>query len=384
MPEAIVATGRLARGDGSPVAGAIVALEAFLLKEGWRALARPKTDSEGRFEIEVRSPGTGEAEAAPFLRLADARGRPIVGAVEVASKDGTLVLDYGTVTAGAAEGDESLRLAEVRIRSLEGGLQRAEAARVDMMTSRDAASSERDRLAERLAVREALIRDAAPAGRDIGRADVALEAPIGEVASREVARLKLQLVGAETAAIEKGAKADSLARERDAALVSRDEARAELATIRTSAAAAPRIADLAGTVARSFETSQLTGGMEIADARVTLRGVVEAGGERFKPLDAAELTRVDASAASELSFAVRPSRAPRAGDAPAMPDLVGLTPGSARRVLRPLGRRVEVIEAPGTPAGAVLRHLPAAGEALPAGGVVRLVVATGTTGKEDG
>jgi len=196
-------------------------------------------------------------------------------------------------------------------------------------------------------------------------------------ASDELARLKTQLLTAEIELDETKSRLAARTESLNAAVLERDDLQLQLEQIRDAGASSPLIADLAGQVATSFSNATPlsdAGGFQLGEARVTLKGYLVDGGNRFKPLDVAEAASVKAEGASEISFNLR-SPTSETTATQTMPDLVGLTASTARRTIRPFGLEVQVVERPGTPVGAVLTQHPAAGAELEAGATVVLQVA---------
>jgi hypothetical protein len=368
---AILASGRLLRPDGEPAADLVLRLQAFAIEDGWTQVGDARTARDGTFAIEAEGL-PGDAPIAPLVRLIGGRGEPLEAEPRPRADGGGLVLDFGDVVRGPAGGRVAIRAADIGRLSIE---------RDDMRGAVRAAELARDELAGRIALRDARIRELEAPGLATARADdPAPPADLGPAAAMEVSRLRLDLLRAETEAVERGARADTLSTRLTAVMAERDDIRAELETLRRGDA--PEIGALTAAIAKAVTEARVPGAA-VTDARVTLRGTVSGDGRTFRPLDAVELARADGGAASELAFGIRPLSDGAAGGT-TMPDTVGLTPASARRALRPLGRRVEVIEAPGRPAGAVIRQVPEAGAELPAGATIRLVVATGPAAEEEG
>jgi hypothetical protein len=200
-------------------------------------------------------------------------------------------------------------------------------------------------------------------------------------AAEEITRLKTKLLAAEVDLTDARARLTVAEQSRDEAVAQRDDFKLQLEQIRNADTAAPLFTDLVDKISTSLgEADRPTteGGFRLADARLTLKGYLSDGGNRFKPLDAAEVAAASSAGASEITFSLT---APSSSEAPVqtMPDLLGLTPSTANRVLRPFGVVVQVVESAGTPAGAVVGQTPQAGEELSRGDTVRLQVANGTS-----
>ena len=197
----------------------------------------------------------------------------------------------------------------------------------------------------------------------------------------EVTRLKTQLLESQLELADVHARLTVASTTSGRLEAERDDLRLQLEQIRNAEESSPLISDLAGRVATSLGDVALgdaPGGFRLGEARVTLKGYLTEGGNRFKPLDAAEVVRASAPAASEITFDLQP--ADTAGSAAnTMPDLTGVTPSTARGILRPLGQSVQVIETPGTPVGAVIKQHPEPGAELASGATVRLEVASGSS-----
>jgi len=205
--------------------------------------------------------------------------------------------------------------------------------------------------------------------------------PFDPATSDELARLKTQLLTTEIELVETNARLEAKTTALDDALVERDDLQLQLDQIRDAETSSPLIADLAGQVATSFSTAaplSEAGGFQLGEAKVTLKGYLTDGGNRFKPLDVAEAASIKAEGASEISFSLR-SPTTEASATQTMPDLIGLTASSARRAIRPFGLDVQVIETPGTPAGAVIKQHPEPGADLETGATVLLQVAVSTS-----
>lgn len=201
--------------------------------------------------------------------------------------------------------------------------------------------------------------------------------PFDPAASNELARLKTQLLTTEIELVETRTRLETSTTSLNAAFLERDDLKLQLDQIRNAEATSPLIADLAGQVATSFSNAtplSTTGGFQLGEAKVTLKGYLTDGGNRFKPLDVAEAASVKAQGASEISFSLS-SPTSEATVTQTMPDLIGLTASTARRTIRPLGLNVQIVEMTGTPAGAVIKQHPEPGAELETGGTVLLQVA---------
>lgn len=194
----------------------------------------------------------------------------------------------------------------------------------------------------------------------------------------ELTKIKMQLYATELELGETKARLDNISSSLASVTEERDGLQLELEQIRKADEASPKIVDLAGRLATSLveaTTPDDTTGFRLDGATVKLKGYLADGGNRFKPLDAAELASANAAGASEISFRLRPP-APGTATGMTMPDVIGLTAGTARRTLRPLGVEVQVVESPGNPVGAVIAQTPAAGASVAPGSVIHLQVAT--------
>lgn len=198
---------------------------------------------------------------------------------------------------------------------------------------------------------------------------------LDKAATTEFSRLKLETLGTKIELQESAAQTKILTDNLKGLTVERDKLVLELNELRTAEKAAPRIDTLASTIANSLQGVEAQG-VELVDARITIKGYLAGGGDQFKPLDAAELSRINPGLASEISFGVRPKPALNPETGQKMPDVVGLTPASASRILRPLGNKVEVITISGIPVGAIISQHPIAGASLPLDSTIRLMVAT--------
>lgn len=209
---------------------------------------------------------------------------------------------------------------------------------------------------------------------------IGADSPLDRAASDEIARLRVKLIAAEAEQAHTAARlaqseqslADSLEVQADLQL--------QIDQFSTAEADSPLIGDLAGEVASSLGTAtspSASGGFRVEAATVTLKGYL-VGSDRFRPLDVADGARGASAGASEISFNIRrPPSEPVS--ASTMPDVVGLTPVTAQRAVRPLGVSVQIVEIPGSPAGAVLKQHPAAGTELAPGATIILQVAVTTS-----
>lgn len=197
----------------------------------------------------------------------------------------------------------------------------------------------------------------------------------------EVTRLKTHLLESQLELADVHARLEVASATSGRLEAERDDLQLQLEQIRNAEASSPLISDLTRRVATSLgdvASGDAPGGFRLGEARVTLKGYLAEGGNRFKPLDAAEVVSATAPAASEITFNLQP--ADTAGSAAnTMPDLTGVTPSTARGILRPLGPTVQVIEVPGTPVGAVIKQHPEPGAELARGATVRLEVASGSS-----
>jgi FtsZ-binding cell division protein ZapB len=373
MLRVIIGTGTLVKPNGKPATNLIVGLQMLTLESGWKTIAQSRTDQTGDFGLKAVGDELLELTVAPCLRLAGGRGDVLAEnpAMEVAR--GKLAVGFARIVRGASDTlTDRLVAAERELRDLkvenEAVLQRAG----DAETARVAAERTRHDLAGQVAARDARLRELEAQFENTTQPQ---PGPLDEASTQEFSRLKLQLLGSEIEVQERTARADTLTARIDGVTSERDALKEELSELRSAEAAAPQIGTLATTIASSLRGIEAEG-VELADARITLKGYLAGAGDRFKPFDAAELSRADPSAASEISFGVRPKAAVAGGDSQTMPDVVGLTPASARRILRPLGRRVELVETLGKPIGAITIQNPAAGDDLPREATIRLVVAT--------
>lgn len=198
---------------------------------------------------------------------------------------------------------------------------------------------------------------------------------LDKAATTEFSRLKLETLGTKIELQESAAQTKILTNNLKGLTQERDQLALELNELRAAETAAPRIDTLASTIAQSLQGIE-NQGVELVDARISIKGYLAGGGNQFKPLDAAELSRINPGLASEISFGVRPKPAANAENGSKMPDVVGLTPASASRILRPLGNKIEIIAITGIPVGAIISQIPKAGGPLPLDAPIRLMVAT--------
>ena len=193
-----------------------------------------------------------------------------------------------------------------------------------------------------------------------------------------VARLKVQLLTAEIEVDELSARLKTANGSLVGARTERDALKLEIEQIRNADANSPLIADLADQVATSFSKAATSdpgkSKFHLGHAKVSLKGYLTDGGVRFKPLDVAEAASAHAEGASEISFDLHAST-PETAAALTMPDLIGLTPPTARRTIRPLGVEVQVIETIGAPVGAVIKQHPEPGQEMQREDTVMLQVA---------
>jgi len=368
MLEKIVLRGAL---SGSPTRAAI-RLEIFDIERAdWVEIGRAQAGRGNTFRAEIEGEPVKGMRSAPMARLTR-RGDVLATApAEMKVDGGVLLLDFGTIDPQGADDAVALRRLQRDLTNRDAQVDSLRIERNDIRAELTEIQAVRTDLTGAIALRDGQIRDLQ------NRADTAAPvatATVDNIPAQEVSRLKIQLLTAETEAQDKSARLQTLAGQLETMTRQRDALSVDIADLRASDEAAPRITDLTTTIAGSLNAMEAQG-VALSDARITLRGYLAGGGQRFKPLDSVELSRTAAGAASEISFTVRPVAE---GDAArTMPDLVGLTPASARRAMRPLGHAVEVTEAAGNPAGAILRHAPAAGEALPPGTAIRLMVGTG-------
>ncbi|MEJ6121604.1 PASTA domain-containing protein [Vibrio sp. 2-Bac 85] len=108
-------------------------------------------------------------------------------------------------------------------------------------------------------------------------------------------------------------------------------------------AEAPKINDIANEISQAMQIDSASTGYKISTANVKLKGYMANGGRSFRALDAVELARVNPETASEISFTLSNTNNDSSSSQKA-PDIVGLTPATANRVLLPLGLKLRVIE----------------------------------------
>lgn len=338
MFERIAGSGRLfgrSREDG---AGVSLNIEVFFLEnDSWSAIDEVRTERDGAFKFEVRVDGFDRVPVAPFLRLVDQGSERVLPSVtDLRLQREVLLVDFGDV--GQARGGDSAE----DLRDLQKQLDEANRTIRDLRAQQESGAPD-------------------------------------TVTSDGIKRLTLDLIGKETELKEAMKRLEMSETRAAEAAQERDTLQLELDQIRSADTASPLITDLAGSVARSLGAAakpQVGQGFKLADAEIKLKGFLADGGARFKPLDAAEIVRANAAGASEISFRLTPDT-DSSGDGTKMPDVIGLTPASGRRILRPLGQPIQVVEAPGTPAGAIVKQVPDAGAVLDPEATIRLVVATG-------
>lgn len=329
----IAGTGRIQAATGEPISNLVIHAEIFFVEgETWEPMTKFETGRDGSFKFSIRTDIFANTTTAPLVRLVEQSDETVLDIIpEMKFSRDVLIADFGTYSRFGGGGDT-----------------------------------------------DALERELAAAKEKIAELEEKLgDDGVDAVASVEIKRLKLELIGRDTELKEATTKLSLAESRATAAEEERSTVQLELDQIRNADTASPLITDLAGSVAKSLgDASKSEGaqGFKLADAQVTLKGYLADGGARFKPLDAAEIVRANAAGASEISFRLAPASKTES-DGPKMPDLVGLTPASARRVLRPLGLSMQVVEAQGTPVGAVIRQVPKAGAALDPDVTIRLVVA---------
>lgn len=375
MVRAIVGTGTLVDANGRPAANLVIALQVLTLKSDWKAIAQSRTGRRGDFKIEAVTEDLRELTVAPRLRLAGGRGEVLAEDPPLELVQDKLQLDFGSVTRGSDSDSPVRRLKAVQheLRSLKVEKNTLAQRFHDAEQARNAVEHTRDDLAGQLAERNVRLQELEVQLGDTARPQ---SGPLDEATTQEFSRLKLRLLGSETELRQQTAQAQTLTARIDSLTSERDALAVELDELRDAETAAPPIGTLATTIASSLRGIDAEG-VELADARITLRGYLAGAGDRFKPFDAAELARADLSAASEISFGVRPGRVGTDNNDQTMPDVIGLTPASARRILRPLGRRIDVVEARGKPVGAITRQTPGPGKPLSREASIRLLVAIG-------
>ncbi|MEH6354912.1 MAG: PASTA domain-containing protein [Marinobacter sp.] len=375
MIKAIVGTGTLLETSARPAANLIVNLQLRTLKGSWQNIAETSTSLNGSFKLAMEGSELQELTVIPHFRLTTGLGEVLAEDPLIEVTRTLLTVDFGRAVRGGQANplEDRLEKIERESQSLKAEKDVLMQRFLDAKQATVALEQNRDELAAQIAQRDVRLLDLEA---QLDNTTASQPASMNEAATQEVSRLKLQLLGSQIEVRERIARADTLATQFSRLTVERDALKQELNELRDAEAAAPQIGTLATTIANSLRGIE-TEGIELADARITLKGYLADGGKRFKPFDAAELSRVDSNAASEISFGVRPKPAASESGGQAMPDVIGLTPASAGRILRPLGRRVEVIETPGTPIGAIIIQNPAAGGNLPREAIIRLMVATG-------
>lgn len=373
MFKSVTIIGSIQDASGKPLANRTdLLLEVNFIEDGWRSISKAVTDDRGTLEGGNAVRGFDDLVVAPQFRLrAERDNEPLATSYQVKMQGNSqLQIDFGMISpSGSGDNVETQKLKE-RLASLSLKNTSLEAE----VTAADARFEQSQRDCEqRLTDKNKTIDELR--GELNARKDA-----VSAVASQEIARLKTDLVGTQVELARVSAEKDIKTADHVAALQERDVFKNDLDLIRTSDTASPLITDLAGSVAKSLgdagKTTDGASGFAVADAKVTLKGYLADGGQRFKPLDAAELSRTNAHAASEISFSLKPTTT-QAEISQQMPDVVGLTPASARRILRPLGNQIQLIEAEGKPAGGIVAQTPRAGQDLPDGTLIRLTVATG-------
>lgn len=311
MVDRIRYAGRLVDRMSEPLPDAILNLEIYTLEDGWVAIDEAESQADGQFKRSLRTDDLSNSRFVPQFRLVD----PERELPYRSTPTTTVSRNVLVLEFGTVVNDE-----------------RSEANKIDLDPS-----------------------------------------VVGELK-----KLRLQLYASQLEAGETQTRLDRLSSSLDSVTTERDDLALQLDRIRTAETASPKIGDLAGRLATSLiETSSPddTNGFRLDGATVTLKGYLADGGNRFKPLDAAELASANAAGASEISFRLRPPAV--AGDTGVtMPDVIGLTAATARRTLRPLGAAVQVVEGRGTPVGAVVAQTPEPGATIEPGSVIHLQVAT--------
>jgi len=375
MIKAIVGKGTLLNPNGKPAAKLVVNLQWLTLKGTWNTIAQSRATLTGSFNLRMTGNGLEELRVIPHLRLAGGRGEVLAENPVIEASRNEMLVDFGRTVRGGKSNALTDRLAKAERDSHSLMAEKnilAQRIRDDKITI-GAAVQTRDDLASQIAKSDVHIRDLEA---ELENSKASKPGPLNDVATQEVSRLKLQLLTSEIELRERKANADTLSARFNGAVSERDALKLELDELRGAEAAAPQIGTLASTIANSLRGIEAEG-IELADARITLKGYLADGGKRFKPFDAAELSRVDSNSASEISFGVRPKPSAAETNGQDMPDVVGLTPASAGRILRPLGRRIDVIETVGKPIGAIITQNPKAGGNLTRETTIRLMVATG-------
>jgi hypothetical protein len=373
--KAIIGTGTLLDTNGKPAANLVVNLQLRTVKGDWNDIAQSRTVQTGSFKLSMDGRELEDLNVIPHLRLSGGRGEVLAENPLIEVERTTLIVDFGKIVRGSQSNPfrERLEKSERESQTLKAEKDVLMQRFLDTKQTTVALEKNRNELAAQVAQKDVQLLDLKA---QLENTTAPQPGPMSDVAIQEVSRLKLQLLGSEIALREYTAREDTLNTRFDGLTLERNNLRVELDELRGAEAAAPPIGTLATTIANSLRGMEAEG-IELAEARITLKGYLADGGKRFKPFDAAELSRVDPNAASEISFGVRPKPPASESGGQAMPDVVGLTPASAGRILRPLGRRVEVIEIPGKPVGAIITQNPAAGGSLPREAIIRLMVATG-------
>jgi len=372
---AIIGTGTLLDPNGQPAANLVVNLQLRTVKGDWNDIAQSRTAQTGSFRLSTDGRELEDLNVIPHLRLTGGRGEVLAENPLIEVDRTALIVDFGKTVRGGQSNPfrERLEKSERESKTLKAEKDVLMQRFLDAKQTTVALEKNRNELVVQIAQKDVQLLDLKA---QLENTTAPQPGPMSDVAIQEVSRLKLQVLSSEIALREYTAREDTLNTRFDGLTLERNNLKVELDELRGAEAAAPPIGTLATTIANSLRGMEADG-IELSDARITLKGYLADGGKRFKPFDAAELSRVDPNAASEISFGVRPKPSPSESGGQAMPDVVGLTPVSAGRILRPLGRRVEVIETPGKPIGAIITQNPDAGGSLPREAIIRLMVATG-------
>jgi hypothetical protein len=372
---AIIGTGTLLNPNGQPAANLVVNLQLRTVKGDWNDIAQSRTAQTGSFRLSTDGRELEDLNVIPHLRLTGGRGEVLAENPLIEVDRTALIVDFGKTVRGGQSNPfrERLEKSERESKTLKAEKDVLMQRFLDAKQTTVALEKNRNELVVQIAQKDVQLLDLKA---QLENTTAPQPGPMSDVAIQEVSRLKLQVLSSEIALREYTAREDTLNTRFDGLTLERNNLKVELDELRGAEAAAPPIGTLATTIANSLRGMEADG-IELSDARITLKGYLADGGKRFKPFDAAELSRVDPNAASEISFGVRPKPSPSESGGQAMPDVVGLTPASAGRILRPLGRRVEVIETPGKPIGAIITQNPDAGGSLPREAIIRLMVATG-------
>lgn len=375
MIRAIIGTGTLLDPNGQPAANLVVNLQLRTVKGDWNDIAQSRTAQTGSFRLSTDGRELEDLNVIPHLRLTGGRGEVLAENPLIEVDRTALIVDFGKTVRGGQSNPfrERLEKSERESKTLKAEKDVLMQRFLDAKQTTVALEKNRNELVVQIAQKDVQLLDLKA---QLENTTAPQPGPMSDVAIQEVSRLKLQVLSSEIALREYTAREDTLNTRFDGLTLERNNLKVELDELRGAEAAAPPIGTLATTIANSLRGMEADG-IELSDARITLKGYLADGGKRFKPFDAAELSRVDPNAASEISFGVRPKPSPSESGGQAMPDVVGLTPASAGRILRPLGRRVEVIETPGKPIGAIITQNPDAGGSLPREAIIRLMVATG-------